>query len=106
MIPNSNGNGSSHSPVGMGQETFADLLGTESFMGELKTGLQPIVGDIVNEIRPHLQELAKEATDMAAPKIREIIKEDIMPKASIYIIVGLAAAGAVGALAAVTVLKR
>ncbi len=86
--------------AGLGQEKFADLLGTESFMGELQSGLQPIVGDIINQIRPHLTTLAKEATEMAAPKLREIVNKDIMPKASVYIILGLVGAGAVGALVA------
>lgn len=105
MAPHRNGNGLGHSGTGLGQQNLSDYIGFEDFMGDLQSGLQPIVGDIVRQIRPHLTELAREATELAAPKLRQIVKEDIMPKAAVYIIAGLIGAGAIGALVAIWMRK-
>ena len=85
--------------AGMG-DPFGDF--TES----LKSGLDPVVKEIVSEVRGPLLDVAKEAVDVATPSLQKIVREEVMPKMSLYIIIGLAAAGAVGALMAVTVLKR
>ena len=68
--------------------------------------MAPVVKEIVSEVRGPLLDVAKEAVEVATPSLQKIVREDVMPKASLYIIIGLAAAGAVGALMAVTVLKR
>ena len=105
MVPHRNGNGSGYRGTGLGEPKLSDYIGMDDFMGDLQSGLQPIVGDIVNQIRPHLTELAREATELAAPKLRMIVKEDIMPKAAVYIIAGLIGAGAIGALVAIWMRK-
>lgn len=76
------------------------------FTQSLQVGLTPVVNQIVAEVRGPLLEVAKEAVDLATPSLQKIVREEVMPKMSLYIIIGLAAAGAVGALMAVTVLKR
>jgi len=84
---------------GMG-DAFSDFTRT------LQVSLTPVVKQIVAEVRGPLMEVAQEAVELATPGLQKIVREEVMPKASLYIIIGMAAAGAVGALMAVTVLKR
>ena len=90
--------------------TFPDSSGLgdpfSDFTKSLQVSMAPVVKEIVSEVRGPLLDVAKEAVEVATPSLQKIVREDVMPKASLYIIIGLAAAGAVGALMAVTVLKR
>ncbi len=93
------GNGMIQSGNGMG-DPFSD------FTKSLQISMTPVVNEIVSEVKGPLLEVAKEAVAVATPSVQKIVKEDVLPKMSMYIIVGMLAAGAVGAFMAVTVLKR
>lgn len=79
---------------GMGQEVDFSSL-TKSF----STAIKPMVQEIVSELRPHLNELVREASDAAAPTVAKLLREEVMPKAGMYLLgVGLGAA-LIGAIA-------
>lgn len=63
--------------------------------------MERIVGQLVDPIitamTPRLKQLSLEAAEAAKPAIREVLREEVVPKVSLALILGLAAVGALAA---------
>ncbi len=88
--------------AGHGEEpNFFDFSPVTSHLSQ---AVQPLVQDIVRELKPHLKELVREASEAAAPTIDKLVREEVIPKVGLYggtslVVVGLGAA-LIGALVA------
>lgn len=56
-----------------------------------------ITGRLVDQMLPKLKEIVARASEAAEPTIRTVVREEIVPKVGLSVVLGLAAMGAIAA---------
>lgn len=84
-LGNGNGNGMSSCCSGLGQDSAIAKL---------------VADQLVPALTPALKDIVAKAAEAAEPTIRTVVREEVMPKAGLYLLLGFAAAGLVGAITA------
>jgi hypothetical protein len=80
-------------------------MGQEPELDPLQQTAKEIAGKLFTAIGPEAGKLASHISEATQPMVRTIVREEVMPKATMAIVAGMAVAAAIGAITASLITK-